>query len=87
MYQTVKRFSLNYIHYIIWVLAEVLFMALFYSIYEKFILHDSRQFDDLLKVSVQNTALVLLLPYSALWLYFSWKDKKLMLDEISHVTP
>ncbi len=83
MYQVVKRYSLNYIHYIIWVLAEVFFMALFYAIYEKFILHETRLFETLLKVSIQNTALVLLLPYSVLWLYFSWKDKKLMLDEIS----
>jgi DNA-binding LytR/AlgR family response regulator len=65
------------------VMAALLFMSLFYAIYIKTILHDERFFPDLLKVTVQNTALVLLLPYSVLWLYFSWGDKKLKLDEIA----
>jgi DNA-binding LytR/AlgR family response regulator len=51
-------------------------MALFYALFEKFFLKDIRLFPDLVKISAQNTALVLLLPYSVLWLYFSWQDKK-----------
>jgi DNA-binding LytR/AlgR family response regulator len=57
-------------------------MALAYSILEKFFLKDNRLFSDLVKISAQNTALVLLLPYSVMWLYFSWKDKK---DQISRM--
>ena len=83
MYLACRRFWLNYWHYFIWVFVEVLAMAAFYAIFEKFILHDPREFLDLLKGSAQNTALVLLLPYSALWLYFSWKEKKDMLELVS----
>jgi DNA-binding LytR/AlgR family response regulator len=36
------------------------------------------------KGSVINTALVLLLPYSVLWLYFSWRDKKHQLETIQN---
>jgi hypothetical protein len=83
MYVTRERISLNYLHYFLWVLAEVFFMALFYTLFEVFILNDQREFLSLLKVSVLNTALVLLLPYSAMWLYFSNREKKLQLERIT----
>lgn len=82
MFNVCKRFWLNYWHYIIWVLSEVFFMALFYSLSEKLIIHDERNFVDLLNVSIQNTALVLLLPYSAMWLYFSYHEKKTQLEQL-----
>jgi len=82
-YTTRGRFWLNYWHYIIWVLSEVFFMALFYTLFEILIFGDDREFGVLLKLSVQNTALVLLLPYSAMWLYFSNREKKLQLDKLT----
>jgi hypothetical protein len=82
MYHTRRVKLLRLWQYLIWVLAEVFFMGLFYTLYQKLILHDLRFFPDLLTLSVQNTALVLLLPYSVLWLYFSWEDKKTRLEKI-----
>ena len=82
-YATRKRFWLNYWHYIIWVLSEVFFMALFYTLFEIFIFGDDREFASLLKISIENTALVLLLPYSVMWLYFSNHEKKLQLDKLA----
>lgn len=76
MYQAAKRDTLLIWHYLVWVVAEVFFMALFYTLFEKVILHDIRFILDIFKVSAKNTALVLLLPYSVLWLYFSWMEKK-----------
>lgn len=58
-------------------------MALFYTLFEKLILHDTRIVYDLFRVSAKNTALVLLLPYSMLWLYFSWMEKKSELQKLS----
>lgn len=83
MFVVCKRFWLNYYHYFLWVLAEVFFMALFYALFEKLIIYDDRPFIDLLKASVFNTALVLLLPYSAIWLYFSYHEKKEALEKLS----
>jgi DNA-binding LytR/AlgR family response regulator len=57
-------------------------MALFYAIFEKIFFDDERQFGYLLKISMQNTALVLLLPYSAMWLYFSYREKKQQLEQM-----
>jgi hypothetical protein len=80
MFYYCKKNILVYWQYFIWILGEVFFMALFYAIFQKYSLKDTRDFDGILKVSVQNTALVLLLPYSALWLFFSWREKKQQLD-------
>jgi hypothetical protein len=65
---------------------ELFFMSLFYTIYEAvFIKNDTRSYIEVFKVSIQNTALVLLLPYTLMWLYFSWQDKiqklKLLTEE------
>lgn len=89
MYFVSKRRNLSYWNYFVWVMAEVILMAMFYSLYIKVILHDERFFPDLIKLSIQNTALLLLLPYSVSWLYFSWKEKNLEIAEMAHtqVTP
>ena len=84
MYHTVKRgVQLLIYEYLIWVFAEILCMALFYTFYELVILNDPRPFPDVLKKSALNTSLIILLPYSVLWLYFSWKDKKNMIIELT----
>jgi hypothetical protein len=82
MFKLSKYFELTYWQYFSWVAAEVFFMALFYAIFEKIYFTDSRQFGEILKASIQNTALVLLLPYSATWLYFSNREKKIRLEQI-----
>jgi hypothetical protein len=68
--------------YLIWISGEVIFMALFYSVYERLFLKDPRPFTESAKISIQNTALVLLLPYSITWLYLSWNEKNRMLQKI-----
>ena len=84
MYYASRRKKLNYLQYLVWVMAEIIFMAMFYALYIKVILHDQRFFPDLIKLCIQNTALLLLLPYSVSWLYFSWKEKNLEIAEMAH---
>lgn len=81
-----KKYKISYTRYGIWILSEIFFMALFYAIYVKFILNDDRDFILLLKVSTQNTALVLLLPYSLMWLYLRSNDQKLKLQNLESAT-
>jgi len=83
MYHICKKSTINIWQYLIWIFAEILFMALFYAIFEKLLLKDERIFEDLVKISARNTALVLLIPYSVLWLYFSWRDKKEQIDRLA----
>jgi len=84
MYYRCKRKQVSHFQYIFWSLTEVFFMALFYTFYEKVFIKDARAVEDLLKISIQNTALVLLIPYSVSWLYLSWKDKKLLLADLAN---
>jgi hypothetical protein len=83
MYQAVRRgLELRIWHYLVWVAAEIVAMALFFVLFEVVILDDQRAFPDLLGISVLNTSLTLLLPYAMLWLYFSWHDNKIKLAEL-----
>ena len=68
--------------YLIWIAIEIFAMSMFYTLYEKIFLNDPRKFIEAYKVSVQNTALILLLPYSITWLYFSWIDKNKLLERL-----
>lgn len=68
--------------YLLWIGAEVISMSMFYALYEKIFLNDQRPFLTASKISIQNTALVLLIPYSMLWLYFSWIDRSRQLKEL-----
>ncbi len=86
MYYYYKRgHLLSFLYYGFWILAEIVSMAMFYALYEIMILQDPRSFPDVFVISVRNTSLVLLLPYSVIWLYLSWKDNKLKLEALSEV--
>lgn len=87
MYYVCRRYMINILQYLAWIFGEIMMMALFYAIFEKFILKDVRIFSDLVKISARNTALVLLLPYSILWLYFSWRDKKEVIERMAEILP
>ena len=87
MYHFCKRHSLNIWQYLIWIFAEIFSMAVAYAMFEKLFLKDARIFSDLVKNSSRNTALVLLLPYSVLWLYFSWRDKKEQIERLADYPP
>ncbi|MDP4237933.1 MAG: LytTR family DNA-binding domain-containing protein [Bacteroidota bacterium] len=81
----VKKHSISYSQYAFWVLAEILAMSLFFSLFTKYIPKEglNRDFMEIFHKSTVNTSLVLLLPYSILWLYFSWRDKNNLLQKIT----
>jgi DNA-binding LytR/AlgR family response regulator len=83
MFVIFKTSPLTYWKYALWIVAEIAFMALFYTLFLKIVLKDSQYFLDLFKTSIQNTALIILIPYSILWLYFSWQDKKEQIQMLS----
>lgn len=82
MYFFSRKIQLNYWQYILWVFLEILVMAFVYSIYVKFILVDERDFMEISSISMKNTSLVILLPYTILWLFFSWQDKTIKLQKL-----
>ncbi|MDO9152374.1 MAG: LytTR family transcriptional regulator DNA-binding domain-containing protein [Paludibacter sp.] len=89
MLAVVKTKSLNYWSYFTWVLIEILAMSLFYALFTKFIPKEgfSRDFMVIFRESVVNTSLIILLPYSILWLYLSWREKNSLLEKLSKTEP
>ncbi len=83
MYRICRRKVINIWQYLLFIFGEIMLMALFYALFEKFVLKDNRELDAIVELSAKNTALVLLLPYSVLWLYFSLREKKEQIERMA----
>lgn len=81
MYYRSKKHIITYGQYALWILLEIFFMSLFYTIYTKS-LNPEREWLTVFKESSINTALVLLLPYASIHLYFSYMESKKKLKEL-----
>ena len=82
MYRVSKKTTIKTGYYLFWIFCEILSMSLFYALFQKVVLKEPRLFIELVQSSSKYTALVLLLPYSTLWLYFSWRDKKAQIERM-----
>lgn len=84
-----KKSPILYWQYVLWIAAEIAAMALFYALFAKFVPKEGagRDFMDIYRESVVNTSLILLLSYAILWLYFSWQEKKRLLENMGHGKP
>lgn len=79
-----QKREVYYWQYALWILTEIVAMAVFYTLFAKFFPKDGveRDISEIFRQSIINTALVLLLPYAITWLYFSWKEKSALLEHI-----
>jgi len=84
-----KKNDLYLWQYLIWILVEIVAMSLFYTLFSKYIPKEGLDRDilEIFRQSTINTSLVLLLPYSILWLYFSWRDKNNLLEKLAKSEP
>lgn len=77
---------INFLAYVLWIFAELVLMAFAYTIMDiLFLDHDVNPFEHYIKLLIV-TLFVLVIPYSLSWLYYSWKDQKRMLEELSSAT-
>ena len=85
---TYKR-TISYWLFGLWIVAEIIAMSLFFALFSKYIPEEgqNREFIAILRQSFINTSLVLLLPYSILWLYFSWREKTIILQKMADDEP
>lgn len=77
-----RKQSIRYGTYALWIVGEILVMALVYTLIQWFFLHVSNDFVYTLKNSIRTTAYIILLPYFISWLYLSFKDKYQTLEKI-----
>ncbi len=75
MYKYAKNHIINYWGFAVWIAAEVMAMAVIYTLFSIFVLHVGGGFLDNLEVALRYTACILLIPYTIFFLYFSMKDK------------
>jgi len=57
-------------------------MAVLYAFLERWIMKDMRPFVVIVYFAVQNTALILLIPYLISVLFFEWQEKKMSLEKL-----
>ncbi|MDL2282255.1 LytTR family transcriptional regulator [Parabacteroides sp. OttesenSCG-928-G06] len=81
MYYWGKKHDLTVGLYAVWILLEIFFMALFYTIYT-LSLNPEREYLSAFKESAINTSLVLLIPYFVLHLLFAYQEKEQRLREL-----
>lgn len=81
-----QRQKVVYIQYIVWILVEVLFMSLFFTIIVLAVRTDANGMDTF-KESVLNTLLILAFPYLLCHLFLSWVEKNKELEERDGITP
>lgn len=87
MYHFVKKHSLYYTEYILWVFLEIVALAGFYTAYVIYLRDDLHfwSWADIVMVFKDasiNTFMVVLLPYTVSWLFFSYVDTRDNLEEL-----
>ncbi len=81
-YYTKNGHGIKLANYLFWIAAEIVSMSLFYTFYQIVILKDPPAFKEAIEVSIINTSLILLIPYTTSWLYFAWMDNKETLEQL-----
>lgn len=71
-----KEHEITFALYIWFIVAEIIFMSGFFTSFEIFVLNDNRKPIHLMFNAIQNTSLILLIPYTVTILYFAWSDIK-----------
>jgi DNA-binding LytR/AlgR family response regulator len=77
-----KTHEITLAFYIWMIAAEIFLLGGFYTALEVFILDDVRSPLNLFINAVENTSLILLIPYTLSILFFAWKDIKRKLDQV-----
>lgn len=80
-FQLKKNHEITYALYAWFIAAEIFFMGAFYTSLEIWLLNDQRSPVALMFNAIQNTALILLIPYALSFLFFSRNDIKKRLEQ------
>ncbi|MDR0581883.1 MAG: LytTR family transcriptional regulator DNA-binding domain-containing protein [Prevotellaceae bacterium] len=93
LYYRGRRHGVSFGTYGVWIVLEIFFMSLFYTVYTLYFpaTAEPASLIDVVKKVLMRTSLVLLLPYAVLHLYFAYKDKEkqlqLLQEDLASTTP
>ena len=83
MFWLKRKRPITILYFALMIAGEIIFMAVFYVLLERWALKkDIRPFAMLVYFAVQNTALILLIPYLISVLFFEWQEKKMSLEKL-----
>lgn len=82
MFWVKRTHPISVLYYVFMVAGEVVFMGALYAVLELVVLGNVRPFARLVYMAVQNTSLILLIPYTISLLFFAWQEKKMSLEEL-----
>jgi DNA-binding LytR/AlgR family response regulator len=80
------KIQINYLLYGIWILFEIILLAIAYTLMDYFILlNETKPFEHFIEL-LFATMFVLAIPYSISWLYYSYREQMRKLKELSTET-
>lgn len=82
MFLIKKKKPVTIRYYVLMVFGEIFFMGILYASLQKTVMHDQRTFFYLLLRALENTSLILLIPYIISLLYFAWKEKTISFNNL-----
>lgn len=79
----IKKFRpISVRYYSVMIVSEIIMKGALYTIVERLALVDESPFFPALLIAIQNTSLILLIPYLISTLFFAWWEKKVSLDTL-----
>jgi len=82
MFQLQKTHEITIALYVWMIVVEVILLGVFYTIIEKLALKDPRKASILMLNAIQNTALILLIPYLISSMFFAWTDIQKKFEQV-----
>lgn len=86
MYIWHQRQKIVFIQYFVWILIEILFMSIFFTLLV-IATHRSNNALTIFRDAFLNTTLILVIPYLLCYMLFSWIDKNRELEERNSIKP
>lgn len=75
LYYVNKRNAITHLQYYFWLIGEIILIAIAYTAFNAFILHDPRDFYAIFQRAIIFIPLILFIPYIVSYLYFALKEK------------
>ncbi|SRR5574344_1000276 len=85
----ISRIIMNYVNrkepitilqYSLWLIAEIILIAIAYTVFNNFILHDDSNYTTIFRHAILIVPLILFIPYLVSYLYLALRDKEVTID-------
>jgi len=82
MYFINKKESITILQYCFWLIGEIVLIAIAYTIFNNFIIHDDSEYTDIFRHAILIIPMILFIPYLISYLYLALKDKEIKINDL-----